>query len=61
MLRMLAAFPWVQPIAVPDAKIQTVSLHDVATAVVAAAEGQIPNGQDLDLVEPEVHSLREVL
>jgi len=61
MLRMLAAFPWVQPIAMPDAKIQTVSLNDVVSTVVAAIEGQIPNGLDLDLVEPEAHSLREVL
>ena len=61
MLRILAAFPWIQPIATPDAKIQTVSLDDVASSVVAAIEGQIPNGLDLDLVEPEVHSLRDVL
>jgi hypothetical protein len=27
---MLAAFPWVQPIAKPDAKIQTISRDDVA-------------------------------
>lgn len=61
MLRMLAAFPWIQPISTPDAKIQTVSLDDVASTVVAATEGQIPNGLDLDLVEPEAHSLREIL
>jgi len=61
MLRMLAAFPWIQPIATPDAKIQTVSLHEVASTVVAAAEGPLPNRLDLDLVEPEVHSLSEVL
>lgn len=61
MLRMLAAVPWIQPIATPDARIQTVSLDDVASTVVAATAGQIPNGLDLDLVEPEAHSLREVL
>jgi uncharacterized protein YbjT (DUF2867 family) len=61
MLRMLAAFPWIQPISTPDAKIQTVSLDDVASTVVAATEGQIPNGLDLDLVEPEAYSLREIL
>lgn len=61
MLRMLAAFPRIQPVATPDAKIQTVSLDDVASTVVAAVEGRIPNGLNLDLVEPDVHSLREVL
>jgi len=61
MLRMLAAFPWIQPIAVPDAKIQTVSLEDVASAVVAATEGKIPSGFEVDLVELQPHSLREVV
>lgn len=61
LLRMLAAFPWIQPIATPDAKIQTVSLDDVTSTVVAAIDGKIPNGLELDLVEPEVHSLRKVL
>ena len=61
MLRMLAAFPWIQPIATPEAKIQTVSLDDVAKAVVAATEGKIPSGLDVDLVEPRAHTLREVV
>lgn len=61
LLRMLAAFPWIQPIATPDAKIQTVSLDDVAATVVAAAKGQIPSGLNLDLAESEAHSLREVV
>ncbi|WP_299150173.1 SDR family oxidoreductase [uncultured Tateyamaria sp.] len=61
MLRMLAAFPWVQPIAAPQAKIQTVSLDDVATAVVAATKGQIPDGFEADLVETPVHSLRDIV
>lgn len=61
MLRMLAAFPLFQPIAVPDAKIQTVSLADVAAAVSAAVAGTIPNGFVGDLVEDEAHSLRDVV
>ena len=61
MLRMLTAFPIIQPIANPDAKIQTVSLDDVAAAVVAATEKKIPNGLEVDLVEPQVHTLREVI
>ena len=61
MIRMLAAIPWVQPLAASDAKIQTVALSDVANAVSAAARGKIPFGTELDLVEPDTHSLREVI
>lgn len=61
MLRMLAAFPWVQPIAKPATKIQTISLDDVASVVVAATNGDVPNGTEIDLVEPQTHSLRDVV
>jgi uncharacterized protein YbjT (DUF2867 family) len=61
MLRMLAAFPLIQPIAVPEAKVQTVALDDIAEAVSAALAGNIPNGFVGDLVENETHSLREVV
>lgn len=61
MLRMLAAFPLFQPIAVPEAKIQTVALEDVAQAVAAAADGQIATGCELDLVESQVHTLRDII
>ncbi|MBU2994362.1 SDR family oxidoreductase [Octadecabacter sp. 1_MG-2023] len=61
MLRMLAAIPLIQPIATPDAKIQTVALDDVAATVSAAFAGKIPNGFVGDLVEDETHSLRDVV
>ncbi len=61
VLRMLAAFPWVQPIALPEAQIQTVSLDDVANAVAAATNGTIPNQFEADLVELKPHSLREIV
>lgn len=61
MLRMLAAFPLIQPLAVPEAKIQSVALDDVAQAVSAALAGDIPNGFVGDLVENETHSLRSVV
>ena len=61
MLRMLAAFPLVQLIAAPQAKIQTVSLADFAVAVSAAVDAKTPNGFEADLVEPEAHSLRNVI
>lgn len=61
MLRMLAAFPLIQPVAVPDAKIQTIALDDVADAVSGALAGDIPNGFVGDLVENGTHSLRDVV
>ncbi len=50
MLRMLAAVPVLQPIALPEARIQTVSLSDVSEAVRAALDGRIPDGLECDLV-----------
>jgi len=61
MLRMLAAFPVIHPIAVPNAKVQTIALDDVAKAVSAAVANKIPRGFVGDLVEAEVHSLRDLV
>ncbi len=61
MLRMLAAFPAIQPISMAQARIQTVSLEDVAEAVSAAVRGTIPHDFEANLVENETHSLREVV
>ena len=59
LMRMLAAFPMIQPITLPDARIQTVSVDDVAAAVLLAVEARAI-GVDADLVEPESHSLEDV-
>ncbi len=61
LMRMLAAVPIIQPIALPKAKIQTVDLRDVAGAVSAAMAGQIPNGFVGDLVEDQAHDLADVV
>ncbi len=61
LLRMLAALPWIQPLAQGDAAIQCVSLAEVARITAHAAAGGFPPGTGLDLVEPEPHSLREVV
>ena len=61
MLRMLAAFPMIQPIALPNAQIQTVSLDDVADAIIAAVNGKIPIGFEGDLLEETTHDLRDVV
>lgn len=60
LLRMLAAVPLVQPLALRDAQIQCVGLEDLAQVVVEAAQGALPPG-DYDLVEDVPHSLQEVL
>ncbi len=61
LLRMLTAIPVVQPVAYPDARIQTVSLSDVSGAVMLAVIGEVPDRFECDLVEPQAHSLRDVL
>lgn len=61
MIRMLAAIPLLQPLAVPDTQIQTVALADVAAAVSAAVSGDLPSGFEGDLVEATPHTLRDVV
>jgi len=61
LLRAMAAFPVVLPIALGDRRIQTVALTDVARVVREAVEGAIPMGTDVDLVEDTPHSLRELV
>ncbi|UWQ92287.1 SDR family oxidoreductase [Rhodobacteraceae bacterium M382] len=60
LLRTLAAVPVVQPIAMADARIQSVALDDVARAVVEAATGSLPPGQ-YDLVEEAAQPLNVVV
>ena len=61
LLRMLAAFPLVQPIAHPHTFVRTVGLSDLAQAVVLAVEGALPRSRTIDLVEIERHELRDVV
>ncbi len=60
LLRMLAAFPVIQPLTLKNAKLQTVSVHDVAKAVSIAVDGRFA-GQDFDLVEAEPHTLEALI
>lgn len=61
LLRGLAAFPFVQPMVLGDAPVQTVALGDVVRAACLAAEGKLPPGTDADLVTPEAVPLRAVV
>jgi len=60
LLRMLAAFPIIQPLVMAEAKIQTVAVDDVAIAVKDAIDGQF-NRTDLDLVEGVPRSLEDTV
>ena len=61
LLRGLAAFPLVQPLALSDSPAQTEALADVARAACRAAEGKLPPGTEADLVTPEPQPLRAVV
>lgn len=51
LLRALAAFPMVTPLAYPDSLVQTVSLRRVAGEVAKAVNGDTPPASDLDLID----------
>lgn len=61
LLRMLAAFPFVTPLILSNAPVQTVAAEDVAQAVVMALDGRAPSRAVYDLVEDEPHSLADVV
>lgn len=61
LLRVLAGFPLITPLVHADARVQTVSIDDVTTAVVAALPGEIPVRRVYDLVEDAPHSLRDIV
>jgi uncharacterized protein YbjT (DUF2867 family) len=61
VLRAAAAIPFVHPVVLPDAQIQTVHIDDVTAAVVLAANGEIPAGTIADLTEPEAQSLPDLI
>lgn len=61
LIRMLAAFPLVQPLVVSKSAIQTVAVDDVTDAVLRTLSGEIPMRADYDLVEDEPHSLSDIV
>lgn len=61
LIRLLAAVPIIQPLALPKARMQCVSARDVAHAVVKAVKGEVPHGQCFDLVEPQAPTLQEII
>jgi len=61
LIRMLAAVPLVSPIAMPDARVQTVAIDDLCGVVCDAVSGRLPAGTEADVVEAGSHSLQEVV
>lgn len=61
LLRAVAALPLVLPAAFGATRFQTVSLDEVARAVVMAVEGRVPARRSYDLVEDEPHTLSDLL
>ena len=50
-----------QPVALADAPVQTVSIDDVTEAISGAVSGRIPSGTDAALVETQSHRLADIL
>lgn len=61
LLRMLAGFPVMTPLVYGSANVQTVSIDDVAAAVLAVLRGDIPTRRDYDLAEDAPHALRDIV
>lgn len=61
LLRGAAALPGFLPEVLPESMVQTVFVDDLATAVVAAARGDIPSGTIADITEETAHPLPELL
>lgn len=61
LVRMLSAFPLVQPLVLPRALVQLVDIDDVAAAIVAAVNGETSSGSDLTLLEHAPQTLADVV
>lgn len=61
LIRMLAAVPVLQPLALPNARMQSVAAGDVATAVAMAVAGELPDGSTYDLVEQSPQTLKDII
>ena len=61
LLRTLAAIHWVQPVILGDAQVQTVAVADVARSALRAATDPALARQAFDLVEPDPHTLADII
>lgn len=61
LVRALAGFPLVLPLVNGAMPVRTVAVDDVAAAVCAAIDGEIPPGSDLELAAEETLTLQDVV
>lgn len=61
LVRVLASCPMMAPMMLPEAVVQTVSVDDVALAVLRAVNGATPPGTEADLVEDQPHKMGELI
>jgi uncharacterized protein YbjT (DUF2867 family) len=61
LLRALAAFPLITPLAHGNSRMQFVALDDIAQAVLDVLEGAIPPGSDIDLAAEGTATLAEAV
>ena len=61
LLRLNAAVPIVQPLALPETKIQTIHVDEIAGAVLMVAQGKVDAGIECDLVEETGRNLEEII
>ncbi|AQS63134.1 oxidoreductase [Rhizobium rhizogenes] len=61
LVRALASFPLTLPLVNGTMPVQTVAVEDVAAAVNAAIDGEIPPGCDLELAADETLTLQDVV
>jgi uncharacterized protein YbjT (DUF2867 family) len=61
LVRMLAAFPLVQPLMLADARIQMIDIDDVSDAIADAVNGKIAAHTDAALIEPAPRTLANLV
>lgn len=61
LLRMLAAVPGFQPLALPQAQMRCVGTDDICKAVLRALDGDALLGQTCDLVETQPQTLSQII
>ncbi|CDX46391.1 putative oxidoreductase [Mesorhizobium sp. ORS 3359] len=61
LLRALAAFPFVIPLAYAESPVMTVALDDVASAVSAAIQSTLPPGSDIALGRDDGLRLKDIV
>lgn len=61
LVRALAGFPIIQPLVMPDVRLQTVAGVEVGHAVAEAVAGRVPIRREYDLVGTKAYELAEIV